>query len=403
MEAKNLKNGLLKNVATAKKNLFLYTLFLFLPLCLSAQQQTIALIPFWGDNQNIISQFGDEVFRGLNNMGNFRPSRINMNPANLPDDVPEGGFPPFVCPSPSLTRNMPYALTGEIVEDPDTGGWSLRLYLWKMTESRLIFSDRLTAFDRETCRTILPGLLEWIFSWIPEDNPQPAGGSDGEPRIVYVNVPAEVAETDRPAEADKPRIVNIPTEADKWLYFGLRAGGGLLIHTDPWLIENAYKFGGNVYTNIHMALHMHFQPFNTLGLQVEGIFSTDSLEGFKLFETFTITLPVMVRFTLRKNSSVFSALGGIYFPFILGKLKDGFEYAPPPMGLTAGLQIGSKAGPGALFFDLRFSMDFTNVWQKEDIPNIYSRESGYHRIMINIGVGYELGVITKKGAKEVNK
>jgi hypothetical protein len=125
---------------------------------------SVALVPFWGPDQNINDQFGAELFAAVGNMKDFQPVQID-DMTNLPDDVPKGGFPPYICPSPSLIKTNPYALTGELTRT-DTGSWSLRLYLWDMAETRLVFTSTLTAHNMSEYRLLLPGLLEKLFSQI---------------------------------------------------------------------------------------------------------------------------------------------------------------------------------------------------------------------------------------------
>jgi hypothetical protein len=123
--------------------------------------QSVALVPFWGSNQNAIGQFVEDVYAAMGNMKDFRPVMIDMT--NLPYDVPEGGFPPYVCPSPSLIKTNSYALTGEVTRTV-AGSWDLRLYLWEMETTRLVFTSTLTARNRNECRSLLPGLLDKLFS-----------------------------------------------------------------------------------------------------------------------------------------------------------------------------------------------------------------------------------------------
>jgi hypothetical protein len=110
---------------------------------------------------SIIEQFGAELYTAVGNMKDFRPVRIDMT--NLPNNVPEGGFPPFICPSPSLIKSNPLALTGE-VSRTDTGSLSLRLYLWEMADTRLVFTSTLTARNMNEYKLLLPRLLEKLFS-----------------------------------------------------------------------------------------------------------------------------------------------------------------------------------------------------------------------------------------------
>jgi hypothetical protein len=129
----------------------------------NARVSSVALVPFWGDDENIIERFGAELYTAVGNMKDFRPVRIDMT--NLPDNVPEGGFPPFICPSPSLIKSNPLALTGEVART-DTGSLTLRLYLWEMKDTRLVFTSTLTARNMSEYRLLLSGLLEKLFSQI---------------------------------------------------------------------------------------------------------------------------------------------------------------------------------------------------------------------------------------------
>jgi len=133
------------------------------PLVRNATVSSVALVPFWGSDQNIINQFGTELYAAVGNMKDFRPVRIDMT--NLPDNVPEGGYPPFICPSPSLIKTNPFALTGEVTRT-DTGSWSLRLYLCEMADTRLVYTSKLTARNIGEYRLLLSGLLEKLFSQI---------------------------------------------------------------------------------------------------------------------------------------------------------------------------------------------------------------------------------------------
>jgi len=156
------------------KTIFTTALFcvtLYTPLSLSAQvgaRTSVAVISLWGDEKTIVREFEEEVIYGVESLPGYRPVFIDRT-----DWPPPGLFEersPIKCPSPSLIRNMPYALTSEIYEEYDTGGWAMRLYLWQMDGTRLIYSDSMVAFDRETCRMILPGLLEFMFSFVFKDS-----------------------------------------------------------------------------------------------------------------------------------------------------------------------------------------------------------------------------------------
>jgi hypothetical protein len=215
-------------------------IFLLMPILLDAQEVVlsesedartqIALIPFRGSDQRMIDGFGAELAFAINNREDYRPIPIDMT--NLPPDVPEGGFPPYICPSPSLTKGIPYAVTGELTEDPDTGAWHMRLYLWRMEDNRLLFSDELVSNTPEEARGFLPGFVDWMLSWLEELVPP-------EPQIVEVPVSG--------SDGDVGRIrYFFPEFMGSWLYVGVRAGGALWINALPrWDNPSSNLVGNN--------------------------------------------------------------------------------------------------------------------------------------------------------------
>ena len=378
-------------MAAYKKQL-LYFLLLVLPLSLFAQtgeRETVAVIPFWGpeDQDILIEEFGAETLEGVNNLQGYRSTPIDMT--DLPEDVPEGGYPPNVCPSPSLTRGLPFALTGEIAVDQDFGGWDLRLYLWMMNAKdtdgnitpKLVYSDRLTAYDREGCRMFLPGLLEWIFSFIPKDVPIQLGGG-GVASVVYY----------------------APEESVRWLYVGARVGGAMNIYTAP-KTENLQPYRDILHSvdiqksahygyNFNVALSAaYIFPDNALfaspfGAQAEIILTFDSKEPFK---GTTAIFPIMLRFhAYRKRTSAITALGGVYagIPF-----SGDFDYTPQKLwGVTAGFNFGEKIGPGHAYLDLRWMGDMTDTYKNTGEAFPYP---GFRRNMISVCIGYEMGFFPK--------
>jgi len=365
---------------TAYKKQILYFLFLALPLSLFGQageRRTVAVIPFWGDNDTIITEFGEEVLEGVDNLqvGRYRSTPIDMT--NLPDDVPEGGYPPNICPSPSLTREHPFALTGEISEDLDNDGWEMRLYLWMMDGTKLVYSDRLTAADRETCNIILPGLLEWIFSFIPTDTDfQMTAGAN---KVVYY----------------------APGDADKWLYVSLRGGPAIKLLAKPNRdainsnypeIDKADRFGKNWNIAVSAAWMLPDTALFTspLGVQAEGIFVMDLSEDFK---EMSFIFPLMLRYhAFRKGTAAITVLGGAYMGLPLS--GDILYYSKKLWGITAGVNFGNKVGPGYVYLDLRWLGDLTNSYSTATgHPPPYP---GYRRNLISITVGYEMGFINKR-------
>ena len=355
------------------KKPFLGILFFFIALGLNAQQgwkKYVALVPFWGENQDIINQFGEELFDGVGDMNDYSPLQIDMT--HLPPDVPEGGFPPYICPSPSLIEGAPFAITGEVSWEKDNSQWRLRLYLWQMSDKRLIFSDDLVALNQAECRMFLPGLLDWMFSWI--------------------ETPTQIA---LPPTQSKIVLVPEPTEPPKWLYLGMKVGGSVRVYSN--LVPDTSWEGVNrnriaLYNNFHGAFHANVQFIPYLGIQAEAIYTHIFDDDFR-FESWSFTFPLMLRISFRKGGLSLAALGGGYIGLPLGEIldtKNKYTYIPeePNIGYTAGMMFGNRVGPGYIIVDLRWFSDF-HYYISEPM------ERYFHRNAFSVSIGYEIGLFLK--------
>jgi hypothetical protein len=389
------------------KKLLISMLFLFLTLTVFAQSgrtQSVALIPFWGDDEQFIQEFGEVLYDAVGNLQGYRPVNIDMN--NLPDDVPEGGFPPYICPSPSLTKTNEIALTGELTRDPDDDElWSLRLYLWEMTETRLVFSDKLDAYDREEAEANMPSLVTWLFDWLKRSGT----GNEGD------NI-------DLSELYGQGKHVFITTSMPlHWIYIGGRVGwtSRMQFVPDFLLPENSRgwtnpdeRYVHNSYDTLSAALSVTLALFpesvpifSRLNLQLEGVFNYD----FNICKgdddpitLMTINPTVLLKTHIyRHGNTLLSVFLGSYAVFFLNNLLNndkeddiGFNYKqniPIPLGATAGLNFGGKLDPvpGLFIIDLRFSMDIFNTIVKK-------YDEGYTRWGVTLSLGYEYGLIRKK-------
>ena len=163
--------GMMKKATAGHVRLFLCALFMLFPLVmprLALGEQVIALVPFWGAEDDVVNEFLDVLYNSIGGIDGFRPRVVDM--VNLPPDVPPGGFPPFVAPALSLTLGDPFAVTGNITEDPAMGR-SLRLFLWQMADNRLLFSEAVAIANPMIAAMIMPFALESLFGGIPGDEP----------------------------------------------------------------------------------------------------------------------------------------------------------------------------------------------------------------------------------------
>jgi len=397
-----------------QKNLLISMLFLFLPLTVFAQSgrtQSVALIPFWGDDEQFIQEFGEVLYDAVGNLQGYRPVNIDMS--NLPDDVPEGGFPPYICPSPSLTKTNTIALTGELTRDAeDDELWSLRLYLWEMEETRLVFSDKMDAYDREEAEANMPALVDWLFQWLKR------GGAGGEGDV------GDLSEL----YGQGKHVFHTTSMPLHWIYIGGRVGWSSRFQFVPdFLIQpekdrtwqapdgagpddGYYSYVQNCFDTLSAAIFVSLALFpesvpifSRFNLQLEGIFNYDHDIGKEdkpiPLMTFSLALPFKTHL-YREGNTLLSFFLGPYATLFLNKfmnLQDvGFCYQrnnpiPVPLGATAGLSFGGKLDPipGLFFIDMRFSMDFFNTIVKKN-------DEGYTRWAATISLGYEYGIIRKR-------
>jgi hypothetical protein len=368
------------------KKLFFSLFFLFLPFVVFAQSnrtQSVALVPFWGPvdrpDDPLIEEFGEELYKGVNEIQGYRSVVIDMT--NLPDDVPEGGFPPYICPSPSLIKTNPIALTGEMTPDPDDDEfWHLRLYLWEMADTRLVFSDEVTAYDREELAMGLPGMLDWLFSWLKRGGRGTGGDGDIEGDINNTGGGRNVFIT-----------TSMPLH---WIYVGGRFGWTpLRMQNNPSWENPDERYIFNDYRSLNGAVSFSiaFFPesvpfFSRFCFQGEVMFNYD----IEPVPTMTLMPTALLKCQVyRYGNMLFSVFGGAYTPF---KLDDNIAYGSVfPLGITFGTSLGGKIDPvpGIFFIDLRFSVDLFNTYVTAD-------NEGYRRASLTISVGYEYGLITKK-------
>jgi hypothetical protein len=107
-------------------------------------------------------------------------------------------------------------------------------------------------------------------------------------------------------------------------------------------------------------------------------------------------IPLLAKLTFRPGIFLFSLFAGVHVTIPLGKMdytgqsneNASYDYSVP-LGLSAGADIGIKMGPGVLFADLRYLMDFGNTSIRDD----YGVLSVYKRSQVSVSLGYEFALI----------
>jgi hypothetical protein len=293
--------------------------------------------------------------------GAYRPYAIDLT--NRPADVPDGGFPPYICPSPSLTAGAAYAMTGEVGADRDNpGSYWARIYLWKMDNGRLIVSDMVNAADRESCAASYPYVLAYLFSIVDENKilSQSAQPQLDQAQTVY-----------RPSS--RPRSVQ------NWLNLGLHAGGG----NSTWFIEDI--------TSSALNFNAAFQT----GVNITSWFAIHAEANFNMhfdLENFDnrlqhLTVPLLFRFNWLNDAVKAGVYLGpyMYFPAPWSdNLFEGTDFYKL-LGICYGISVGWKLGPGYIFLDGRMG----HLLLLDDGIKYPSNTAVF-------GIGYEVELIKKR-------
>ena len=388
--------------------------------------ETIAIHPFQGEPEEIANAFFDilvDVLLDAPDLYTVFPIFLD----NLSPDIPSGGFPAHVCPSPSLTADASYTITGELNCDIDyPGSYRIRLYLWEMEEGRLLVNDEMTASDRESCENRMPYMLDWLLSWIGRDKElaipavQPVVEAPLEPQVIieYRQAPPPPWDSSRwsyigpkGAGGEKTTAIDNPEqwmylgpEREKWLHLGIRGGMG----SSQWFQKASVNQGlknqniSNFWSaNTALQVSLHLTRFFDIQTEANvaadfgkiGDNSSGSAVSEGIAAAWSLTLPILARLNLRGSHLKAGILGGLYLYLPLGatnadSLKGYMDYRPDQPGFMFGLNLGWKVGPGYLFLDGRFEYD--GNWFNPDRGIVYYRNS------IKVNTGYEFGLIDKK-------
>jgi len=354
----------------------------------------IAIFPFWGENPDIVAQFGQELYAAIREMDGFAPVRVDME--NLPPYIPPGGFPPHISPLPSLMGGAPLAITGLVKYSPAMRQWNLRLYLWQVSDTRPIFADELVAIDRESLAAILPYMLNWLISWTDYYDPAEEEEVPVEEAPAYEPV-YEYEEKERVPEYEDetPHFWEFPALIDddpfyilkppiySTIFVGLNAGWNMQVLHDmfPQATDGALM-ARTESANLSASLSVYFQLINFqvsglrfyLGPQTEIAFFSSPLGNGFMF-------PLLFRLTARWENWFVSPLVGAY---LILPLDRSIQIGPDERswGIGLGLGVGRELGMGHINIGFRWNQDMFSILDM----------NAYNRHMIAFTVGYEVGV-----------
>ncbi|MCL2442588.1 MAG: hypothetical protein FWD13_03890 [Treponema sp.] len=176
-----------------------------------------------------------------------------------------------------------------------------------------------------------------------------------------------------------PEIEEIRDSRSNWLFLEASA-----LWT-PRLYSNE---GNSLYlANFGGRLALDFQLFDFMSLSIgaqvtQDWFVVTGNEGDDNRDLI-LEFPLALKFIIKPgNNLMLEPYGGISYNYSYLETTQ-----PSIFSWFAGLQIGTKAGPGILFIDGRFSMDL--------YPSTMGTTLEYQRYMAQIGFGYKIGLIRK--------
>jgi hypothetical protein len=140
--------------------------------------------------------------------------------------------------------------------------------------------------------------------------------------------------------------------------------------------------------NFGVGFYPEIQILDSVSLGTGLGLSPDSMiVSERNYREIILEVPILLKIVIKAGDFLLEPYGGICINFPLVN-----NIIPPKYSWAAGYQHGFKAGPGAMFFDFRFSMDIGKAYlvQALNTPNTY-----FQRYCVSLGVGYKFGVIQK--------
>jgi hypothetical protein len=412
--------------------IFFYSILVFLPRIGFAQTPTInqiitdnttqpaevAVMAFVGDDITLNALLRDATVAELRSIDGYNPQIVSL--AEFPESI---NFLPDEPPAPNYLGNSKYVLTGEFYIDLDEEMQHFQLWLWKSGDGSLVYTDELVAEDIDEALSYMPVLVSWVFSRIPEErrvtvvdrgsqvNVTVNGGQDG--AITQSSLTRVVSDSSGRQYEVRDDPLN------RWMYVGLRGGGSFRFYRLPKVVQD-YSSHLSLGFTYEIGLQFGFRFLSFMSIQAEAIFTKDRapfrVSKFNMaddeiryiyytdtYNSKSLMFPVTLKFPLIFDPYIVTPFGGAYIAVPLGRMnlettnttgKDGsFEYGlTMHLGMTLGVDLGVRVGPGILFLDLRYNGDFGETLIRMDVGNTRS----YKRAMMSFSIGYELALVNKR-------
>jgi hypothetical protein len=352
-------------------------LLVLLPVIGFAQEEeplpAIAVLPITGTNLEDAEPLYESLIQEVNAYGKYRAVRTSTTDATAE-----------------------FTLTSTLIEEIDD--ILLQLTLWRTKTNEVLVSQEMVYGNLDDALGLMPLLVQTLLD----------------------NIPVIV-----PPEEDFWR--------DRWLHLALRGGAA------PRLYYSEDSPGNtpiSIGLTFETALSVGVPVWKYLTIQAEAVFTMDSVSAKDYllvqrnpgdpgyaefgpigwssqnirFTTFNLSFPLILKThilhgTLMVSPFIGAALTATVNPVTNNykKESDGevlveekLNYSMEiPVGLIAGVYLGMKLGPGALFMDLRFNTDIGRITVE---PPTDPQDVGmsFRRFGITFSLGYEFGFLPKE-------
>jgi hypothetical protein len=240
----------------------------------------------------------------------------------------------------------------------------------------LVFTRPQETYDR------FPDVLQSLFD----------GQLLGQISVNEVDVAPETAAADQEpangvsANPGTAAVNQKPAMRDVWKHKVLFLNARLGVSNRYYLSDTEDK--PTVLFTVDGGLEGELHPFKFLALQFGLNYAVDwdPRTSTLLNGTSVLSIPVMLKFIFNPSmTTTLGFYGGGYTNFVLLGTTT-----PPLLGVLGGVDLAVKAGPGAVLFDLRYSIDMGSTDVHDD--NIES----YKRMFLTLSAGYKFGFFARK-------
>ena len=171
---------------------------------------------------------------------------------------------------------------------------------------------------------------------------------------------------------------------NRWIFLGASVMWAPRIYEN----KNESVYWLNVAGGVEAEVHFLNWMSISAGLQFTQDWILISAETNEEYRDLIMEIPLALKFVIKPADYLLLQIyGGVSYNFSLMNITE-----PCPFSWFAGIQLGVKAGPGFITIDPRFTMDYF----PSSLGSAAATQLEYHRYMIQIGLGYKFGFISKK-------